>query len=111
MNGFIEQYKYSTTETKTGETWIDGKPIYRKSFSGTSIPSDNIIGYVTDCDEVVSILGAIKNANDGNWLPVSYSGQIYCLVRQNLNNQVYLNGGEYLSSKYRITVEYTKTTN
>ena len=24
---------YSTKEVKTGETWIDGKPIYKKTFS------------------------------------------------------------------------------
>ena len=99
---------YSTDEINTGRTWIDGKPIYRKSFSGTSIPSDKIIGSVTNCDGVVSILGTIKNSADGNWLPVSYSGVVYCLVRA--NNTVYLDGGNYTASKYLVTVEYTKTT-
>lgn len=27
--------KYSTTEVKTGDVWIDGKPIYRRTFTGT----------------------------------------------------------------------------
>jgi len=31
--------KYSTSEVKTGDVWIDGKPIYRKTFSTTTINS------------------------------------------------------------------------
>ena len=31
---------YSTTETKTGGTWIDGKPIYKKYIT-VNIPADN----------------------------------------------------------------------
>lgn len=33
------QMIYSTDETNTGEIWIDDKPIYRKTFTGTTIPS------------------------------------------------------------------------
>ena len=29
-SGYEEVNSYSTTEVKTGDTWIDGKPIYRK---------------------------------------------------------------------------------
>lgn len=31
---------YSTTEQKTGETWIDGKPIYRKVIQLPSLPNN-----------------------------------------------------------------------
>lgn len=31
-----EAWQYSTSETKTGKTWIDGKPIYRKVYSLTA---------------------------------------------------------------------------
>ena len=33
-NAVAESKSYSTTETLTGGTWIDGKPIYRKVFTG-----------------------------------------------------------------------------
>lgn len=34
------QNVYSTTETDTGKKWIDGKPIYRKVYSGTYTVSE-----------------------------------------------------------------------
>jgi hypothetical protein len=33
-NIVISGASYSASEQKTGETWIDGKPIYRRVFSG-----------------------------------------------------------------------------
>ena len=39
LNPHIPRYEkgisYSTKEVKTGDTWVDGKPIYRRIFNGT----------------------------------------------------------------------------
>ena len=41
-NAVSESLSYSTEEKWTGGYWIDGKPIYRKSFSASGISSQNI---------------------------------------------------------------------
>lgn len=38
-NAVAKAVNYSTDEVKTGATWIDGKPIYRKVFTSTSAAS------------------------------------------------------------------------
>ena len=35
-NAVANALSYSTDETPTGGKWIDGKPIYRRTFTGTS---------------------------------------------------------------------------
>lgn len=62
---------YSTEETNTGRTWIDGKPIYRKVFT-TTLPTitNNYVGYTsvyidissTNCEQVISWDGTISQA-------------------------------------------------
>lgn len=37
----ITNNTYSTSETNTGQTWIDGKPIYRKVFNTGAITTTN----------------------------------------------------------------------
>ena len=39
---------YSTEEVCTGGTWVDGKPLYRKTFVFTSMGSVNLIPYHMD---------------------------------------------------------------
>lgn len=39
INGSIENLDYSTSETWTGEYWIDGKKIYRKVVKENSTKS------------------------------------------------------------------------
>lgn len=48
---------YSTEEVKTGETWIDGKPIYRKVIHKGSFSNLSTITATTDktIDTVISI--------------------------------------------------------
>lgn len=107
LNTINENLSYSTEEHPTGKKWIDGKPIYSRTFSATSIPSDYIIGQINNIDTVIQINGVIKN-NDGNFLPINYAGSIYCNVHGNGN--VSLNPSNYTALLYNIIVEYTKTT-
>lgn len=45
---------YSTSETATGETWIDGKPIYRKVYTGGALNKSTIdLGVNTQIDQVL----------------------------------------------------------
>ena len=45
---------YSTSETATGETWIDGKPIYRKVYTGGALNKSTIdLGVNTQIDSIL----------------------------------------------------------
>ena len=102
---------YSTEEVKTGGTWIDGKPIYRKTWIG----KNDVIGWNT-----------IASLSDLNILKVTKAEQIY-------ENSEYIQGNyfsssddryrffirksdmtlvidAYINSEYVITLYYTKTT-
>lgn len=56
MSGTINKNNtYSTSESKTGETWIDGKPIYRKVISltaSTSTKSLSISSIISNVDSI-----------------------------------------------------------
>lgn len=49
----VSDVNYSTNEMKTGGTWIDGKPIYKKTFV-VSIPSS---GHITNFQHEINNLG------------------------------------------------------
>ncbi|MGN8945990.1 DUF859 family phage minor structural protein [Bariatricus sp. HCP28S3_E4] len=61
INNNLFNLNYETSEVKTGEVWIDGKPIYRKVFQVSAIQS-----------KVVTINHNISNANIV-WVDTSHS--------------------------------------
>ena len=62
---------YSTDDTCTGSTWIDGKAIYRKVVQIGPITANGIAYYnlmpSSEIGDIVSIRGT---AYDGSWLPL-----------------------------------------
>lgn len=121
----IEEMHYSTDETVIGQ-WIDGKPIYRKSFMGTIT---NYNDYNDKRSFSYPFLTSIKNLikADGSWSGnVNYfnvnlgateinSGMdielFDSLIR---NNTLYINCHKtavgLTSVSFVCTLEYTKTT-
>lgn len=111
--GYEEVNSYSTSEVKTGDTWIDGKPIYRKVIT---IPSFK--------DVVINVNTGITNAEtifikSGTWerpdvpnkiysLDNTYMGQ-YEFNRQNGILNISTNN-QYVTFSGYIVLEYTKTT-
>lgn len=109
---------YSTTETKTGETWIDGKPIYRKVASGT-IPAtmDAVTGWasvtiaIPNLNSIISLrfagceyesingMAEYVSDNGGQFKSFLYHGDI--IVKTNINTA--------LGSSFSLIIEYTKT--
>ncbi len=83
LPGATTQYpKYSTTEQVVGE-WIDGKPIYQKTFTGTvptfTPPSDSVLDPATldiamNCSVgvFVSVSGFIQTVA-GNYVPLPFT--------------------------------------
>lgn len=103
---------YSTSETKTGATWIDGKPIYRRVFySATNWPDNTVVGTINDLDTVVNVLSTscsstntwYTNYDDNashNYAGVSTSGQV----------KVYRAVSFVTNKPALVIIEYTKTT-
>lgn len=110
---------YSTSETNTGKTWIDGKPIYRKvlTFTTGSSAGDMSVNIgESNIDKVVYSYGFTFRDSDGEERPMpniyrnmssEYALAIYSTTRTGV--QLTYGGSRTNMSGY-IIVEYTKTT-
>lgn len=115
---FVNPIKtYSTTEQIIG-TWIDGKPIYRKTINFGALPNNttkSINHNINNLDYVTDIKGIAYNSTSGLYVPlphvnvfdVNYGLEIYMD-----NTKVYLLTASDMSAYNNtyITIEYTKTT-
>lgn len=129
-----EPVQYSTTEQDTGKTWIDGKAIYRKSFSSTvttyNDPGGNKrdfylnLGALTGYGTIVKGYGYIKfndgsSAGQGFLIPSTQATNAMgvsttAFIHNNTTNLVaYVNTYASLnitSITFNVTIEYTKST-
>ena len=111
-----ESNTYSTDEIEIGR-WIDGKPIYRKVWTGTitSGTSQTIVNNVlTDLsiDTVVSITSMAKD-NDNRRLPSYYFSSTDLFRIYISNGSLQLGIGSSYPVKpfsYHVIMDYTKTT-
>lgn len=116
---------YSTEEVKTNKTWIDGKPIYRKVFTGTLPTAASYSTYVslyfdisdTNYDTPVDIYGSIDQA-DGfafwslNWYNHVAGASAITNINNDTSNKIQVRHNcNWLSDQPVFVVfEYTKTT-
>lgn len=109
-------YNYSTTEHTVG-TWIDGKPIYRKTINIGTLPSSsssgkNIAHNISNLGFMIKIEGGAM-ASDGARIPLPYAdtsgtGVVGVFIN---NTNVYVFAGQNRSSySGYVTLYYTKTT-
>ena len=114
---------YTTNEVCTGGTWIDGKPIYRKTIQISSIATNAEIRFdfmpVSEIGDIVSIRGTAY-INDGwGWIsmPVSsntstktdkYSTIIEIDCSEEMATFVVYTGTDRTIGRGFIIVEYTK---
>ena len=107
---------YSTQEVKTGGTWIDGKPIYRKCYTEWSIYTKSISANLSNAnvDKFVSMKGIVQGDGFVYDLNSYNSSSIFVYVKYDSSNDTFVNeiGSGYPASGSYITlyVEYTKTT-
>lgn len=102
---------YSTTEQNTGLKWIDGKPIYQKTFNIT--PNSYADISTLNIDSVVSADGMVK-------LHGNYWDQLNIYAGSNYNAQFEIAvpdgritttvGSNWTADAIYITLLYTKTT-
>lgn len=107
---------YSTTEKKTGMTWIDGKPIYRKTINIGSLPNNtykNINHGISNIDVIVRWEGFAKQSSDSTWVPLPFAdsnsaGSMGIYVNQ---SKIYVfDGANRTGFSGYVTLYYTKTT-
>jgi len=109
---------YSTTEQRVG-TWIDGKPLYQKTFSysvGTQSAKATIpVGTLSNVDYIVSCTGICKRGNNLQYEQMSmYDSSawfVYTSVTMSGTTATVniVENGRSDATGY-VTVQYTKTT-
>lgn len=101
---------YSTEEIKTSKKWIDGKPIYRKVIFGKIIETaqninhqiENIDNYVKLEPYMIPDTQIFPSFSTGNYYFTIFAASKTQLILQTING--------YINNNYRVTLEYTKTT-
>lgn len=70
IDSFALNKKYSTSETSTGETWVDGKTIYQKTVKITSLNSNRAYTHgISNFGELIDIRGTGYWSGQG-WQPI-----------------------------------------
>lgn len=105
--------EYSTNETTTNSTWINGKPIYRKVVS--QVPFSSTINQVAigvnTIEEVVNMYGFLNNRPINYRYTDSTAYYIMCYVDTINSNKVLVTSCYSGYAGYaNIVIEYTKTT-
>lgn len=106
---------YSETEQLTGGTWIDGKPIYRKTIDIGNLPnasSKDVLHNIDNLDNLVNLYGSAREGDTRYLLPFVVSSTSGCIsVYLISGGYVRINTGTNRSNMTGVvTLEYTKTT-
>lgn len=129
-SGGSSEEVYSTEETRIG-TWINGKPIYQRTWSARTASKGNTwteTGIVVeDLDEFVDYFGIVEcqgsspTASDGTYAKIpyfetasTYMNLVYWNGMQGNNGfctYCYHGSGNYFYNRpFKVTAKYTKTT-
>ena len=114
----VTNYPESGVEELTGGTWIDGKPIYRFLWKGTTTHKKSqkvMTNFPNDItpDTVISLTGMLKRS-DGQWMPIpnAYYGSAdhTANLRTYEGNGIYLGLGDGFDGTKTVVIiaEYTK---
>ena len=129
---------YSTDEKRTGGTWIDGKPIYRKVFVGNVAEDTSINISSLNIENIIKIYSDLKDLDDNYYngyleqsdvivdgvdilLNIIKRGATYffpdselqiknSFIKYKLSDGSVFSSGYNLLSYYNVIIEYTKTT-
>ena len=103
---------YSTEEVKTGGTWIDGKPIYRKVISNVITANIQDIAHgIENINNYVNLTPYMVNTQNTQLFPSFNTGSYYFTVFASSKTVLVLQCvQDYVGNLYRIILEYTKTT-
>lgn len=117
VNATIDDASRWTRERQTAFTWIDGKPIYTKTFTTTlTVAGDNTINHgITGIERVVGLYGmaqdtipmAIQAVPLPNVDPTTPANGIR-LYTTTTQIHIFLGGATYQNYLAEVTIEYTK---
>lgn len=108
---------YFTTEQRIG-TWIDGKPLYQKTYSGTLAGTElstidsslgEIIDWIVGGSTTVNLLSGSSNylIPNGFYATTQYISKPF----KTGENKIVIKASDgYNSLPYKATIQYTKTT-
>ena len=110
--------QYSTTETSTGQTWIDDKPIYRKVIKFGAMTGNNryTIAHGISYDTIVSFDAIARNSTN-SYLPLARVGyNSDSQINAALNGYAYITpddaiiigGSQTNYTGAHVVIEYTK---
>lgn len=100
---------YTTQEVDTGNQWLHGQSIYRKTFVADVETASNevVIGTIADLDTVISISGIFKRST-GVFDAANYYRGTSNYSRVCVNNSNEIRGFSTYVGTYYVTIEYTK---
>ncbi len=110
-----KQHSYTTKEEKTGGTWINGKPVYKKTVVFTQIPRTGLVEFKTEFPDLDTIISnemftewyAIDAAFAGN----QWRTKAYITIERKLAIIELMGDPDYDYSainSFTLTLEYTK---
>lgn len=112
-----EAWQYSTEETRTGKTWVDGKPIYRKVVDFGALPNasnKNVNHGISNLDYVVSYEGLAYDSTTRTFYPLPTVSISTNAAQTNMaitSSAIEIVTAENRSSRRAyIVLEYTKST-
>lgn len=99
---------YSTTEEKVIGTYVDGRPIYRKTFVGVSSSTAGLTRLITDVSTFLLDKGYMNTPGGiGHTFPY-FDGTNYLYTNFDIATGVVSIDTSYTSRNYEVTLEYTK---
>lgn len=112
-NAVADSLSYSTTEQATGGKWIDGKPIYKKTFSWSGSSQTTVtIGHTDYKDNVIKMEGF--GITDQLAIPLPYpdgTASWILTARVETSGSINIqNWGTQVLQKAYVTIYYTKPT-
>lgn len=115
----FEMAHYSTSEVLTERRWLDGKPLYRKSFTGTvnnpaqdftiSTGLSGLSHYKVESWSIIRTDG-VSEGDGSSWFTSDTSEGRVSLSSQNTIDFFVSDSGLWAGGTYSVVVEYTKTT-
>ena len=106
---------YTTEEQPTGENWLDGKPIYRKGFTGISEGVFNDFSFKDICDNLISAKGYLRQSTQdipyliGNYETFDYKVEFQFEPTESLMFRLKEKStNQFTPHYYAISLEYTK---
>ena len=108
--------KYSTSEVKTGNVWIDGKPIYRLTVPCTMPSTSGTVGNTphgaSNVDKVIKCWGWTSTSDESYFFPIPFAASSSYIQGQANRTNITLvtNLTNTFGRPVYMTIEYTKTT-